>query len=308
MADDCSTCYQPVLNTIEGFLKKNNELTNENKGRLTKLGEISEVAASIEKEKDEGKETSRVHQCKALIKDICNTLLIGPYTALVTRLSDAFSMVNEMENRQKEEQSIKLPKAMQGRVDAVNQYLERAKGQLKEIDDTLRHLTPKINEAKKKQFEVSEEEITDLEMAAADVKRALDACKTYLDGAENEFNLLESDINSEIKSYQMKTAAEITRVGAGFMIAGALVVPTEILQLSLMELAEKIGSSGVAALGAAAVTGAIAFLVWKGGPFPKKTYYHKLLLIFRYHSRLRQELERDRMNLRCKYIHSNFVF
>ena len=62
------------------------------------------------------------------------------------------------------------------------------------------------------------------------------------------------------------------------------------------------------ALGAAAVTGAIAFLVWKGGPFPKKTYYHKLLLIFRYHSRLRQELERDRMNLRCKYIHSNFVF
>jgi len=61
-------------------------------------------------------------------------------------------------------------------------------------------------------------------MAAADVKRALDACKKYLDGAENEFNLLESDINSEIKSYQMKTAAEITRVGAGFMIAGGTLI------------------------------------------------------------------------------------
>ena len=61
-------------------------------------------------------------------------------------------------------------------------------------------------------------------------------------------------------------------------------------------------------LGAAAVTGAIAFLVWKGCPFSKEKYYCKLLLIFRNHSRLRQELERDRMNLRSKEIRSNLVF
>lgn len=60
-------------------------------------------------------------------------------------------------------------------------------------------------------------------------------------------------------------------------------------------------------LGAATVTGAIAFLLWKGFPFRKEKYYCKLLLIFRYHSRLRQELERDRMNLRCKDIHSNVL-
>lgn len=145
MADHCSTSYQPVLNTIEGFLEKTNELTNENKGRLTKLGEFSEVAASIEKEKGEGKETSKVDKCKALIKGICNTLLIGPYTAIITQLADSLSVVKEMENKQKEDESFKLPKAMQARVDAVNHYLENAKGRLKKIDNTLYDLTPKVS-------------------------------------------------------------------------------------------------------------------------------------------------------------------
>ena len=59
-----------------------------------------------------------------------------------------------------------------------------------------------------------------LKSDAEDVKLALDACKKYLDSAEKEFNLLESDINSEITTYKMKTAAKVTAVAAGFMIAG----------------------------------------------------------------------------------------
>ena len=145
MADASSTCYQPVLNMLMGYLENINELTNENQGRLSRLGEVSELAASIEKEKGEVKGTPVVDQCKVLIKEIFATILFGPFTMIVTQLSNSFSIVNEIENRQKEEESFKLPKAMQGRVVAVNQYLEKAKGRLNEIDNILIDLIPKVN-------------------------------------------------------------------------------------------------------------------------------------------------------------------
>lgn len=59
-------------------------------------------------------------------------------------------------------------------------------------------------------------------------------------------------------------------------------------------------------LGAAAVTSSY-LLVWKGCPFSKEKYYCKLLLTFRNHARLRQELERDRMNPRFKETSNNIV-
>lgn len=58
--------------------------------------------------------------------------------------------------------------------------------------------------------------------------------------------------------------------------------------------------------GAVAITGTIAFAGWwKDCMFLKEIYFYRnLLLIFRNHSRLKQELERDRMKLRSKDIHS----
>ena len=141
MADVCSTVYQPVLNTVEGFLIKTNELTKENKGRLRKFGEISEVVASIGKEKGEDKGTPTV---RVRIKNVCSALLFGSYTELLSRLSDIVSTVHEMENKQREDESFKLPKAMQAGVDAVKHYLKRAQGQLEEIDNTISDLTQKV--------------------------------------------------------------------------------------------------------------------------------------------------------------------
>jgi len=59
-----------------------------------------------------------------------------------------------------------------------------------------------------------------LEVVAEDVNRTLDACKKYLDKAENEINLLESDIASETKRFGMKTAATATGIGAVLMVGG----------------------------------------------------------------------------------------
>lgn len=140
MADFCGT-YQPVLKMVEDFLKNIEELTNENKGRLTKLGEISEIAASIVKEKGEVKEADHYI---TLIENLSRTLLFGFYTELLTKLSDIFSMVNEMENKLKEDKSLKLPEVMQGRVDAVKDYLGKAKGRLEEMDKMLSDLVPKV--------------------------------------------------------------------------------------------------------------------------------------------------------------------
>ena len=63
-----------------------------------------------------------------------------------------------------------------------------------------------------------------LKMDAKDVNLELDACKKYLDSAEKELNLLESDINSEITTDKMKTAAKVTAVATGFIIAGGTLI------------------------------------------------------------------------------------
>ena len=57
-------------------------------------------------------------------------------------------------------------------------------------------------------------------MKTAKVNRALEACKTYLGEAENEINKLESDIASEMKSFNMKNAAIGSGIGAALMIGG----------------------------------------------------------------------------------------
>jgi len=70
--------------------------------------------------------------------------------------------------------------------------------------------------ASDEKFQISDNEIKKLKMDAEDVDSALRACKTYLDQAENEIKMLESDIQEEMKSFGIKSAA----VGAGVMIGG----------------------------------------------------------------------------------------
>ena len=121
------------------------ELTNETKGRLSKLGEISEVAASLEKEKGEVEETSRARYCIELIESFLTALLFGPYVSLQIKLADRSSMVKEMENKQEEEESFQLPKTMQLRVGSFKHYLEKAKGRLEVIDEVLDELIEKVS-------------------------------------------------------------------------------------------------------------------------------------------------------------------
>jgi len=139
MADLCST-YQSVLKKLEDFLK-----TEETEKRLTALREMSEILASTIAEKGdfEGEE-SEVDKCLVLILELCGTLLFGPYTEFLIQVSLKSNMVNEIEKKQKEEQSSALPKFMQAKYDQIKRYLEKAKGQLKEIDDMLPELVKKV--------------------------------------------------------------------------------------------------------------------------------------------------------------------
>lgn len=139
MAEACGSMYQTVLSIVESFLVNINELTEENKGRLSKLGELAEIVASIKNEKGDVEGTPGVQKCIALIGE-----LFGSYTELISRLSDIRSMANEMENKQREDKSFVLPQAMQAKIDAVKQYLERAKSQLEESDNTLSDLVKKV--------------------------------------------------------------------------------------------------------------------------------------------------------------------
>ena len=78
-----------------------------------------------------------------------------------------------------------------------------------------------------KQFKISDVEIKVLEMNAGEVNRALDACKKYLDQAEKEINLLESDIASEMESFGIKTAAVTAGVLAVVMFGGGRLIVSE---------------------------------------------------------------------------------
>ena len=78
--------------------------------------------------------------------------------------------------------------------------------------------------ASENQFQISDNEIKKLKMDAEDVNAALRACKTYLDQAENEINMLESDIKKEVKSFGIKTAAVTSGIGAVVMIGGGRLI------------------------------------------------------------------------------------
>lgn len=127
--------FQSVMSVVENFLVNINELTTENKGRLSKLVELAEIVASIKNGKGD---------VEALIGGVCKALLFGSYMELISRLSDIHSMTNEMENKQREDKSFVLPQAMQAKIDAVKQYLEKAKKKLEESDNTLSDLVKKV--------------------------------------------------------------------------------------------------------------------------------------------------------------------
>lgn len=241
MPDFCSTYQHAVVSMVEAFLKEIEELTSETKGRLSKLGEFSKLTASIEKDKGEVKDTSRVHDCIALIQSFLTGLLFGCYMELLTKVADSFSMIKDLENKQKEDKSFQLPEVMQLRVDSFKHYLKKATERLEVIDKALEELIAKVYEAKGKRFELSDQEMAHLEMNTAKVNRSLEACKKYLDEAENEIKNLESDIASEMKRFKMKTAAITSGIGAMLMLGGAYFVPADILKLPLKEVAQKLG-------------------------------------------------------------------
>jgi len=144
MAGVCSKGYQSVLKKVKDFLKGINELTDENKGRLNKLDEVSELVASIKKEKGGVEGTPGVQTCIAIIENVLIALLTGLYTVLLSAFSDISSMIKEMVNKQKEDERFVLPQPMQARVDAVERYLKNANGRLEKIDDTLSNLIKQV--------------------------------------------------------------------------------------------------------------------------------------------------------------------
>ena len=145
MPDFCNTYQHALVSRVEAFLKEIEELTSETKDRLSKLGEFSKLTASIEKDKGEVKDTSRVHDCIAFIQSFLTGLLFGCYMELLTKLADSFSMIKDLENKQKEDKSFQLPEVMQLRVDSFKHYLKKATERLEVIDKALDELIDKVS-------------------------------------------------------------------------------------------------------------------------------------------------------------------
>ena len=138
---DVSSTYQEALKLMEEFLKRANEFTKENKERLERLGEIAKIVDCKEEDKYVSTE---VKQCAKAIKQVCKTLLFGCYMEFTSKIADRSSMIKEIESNEKEEKSSKLTEVMQIKFDGVKHYLEKANGRMKEVDDILSELVPKV--------------------------------------------------------------------------------------------------------------------------------------------------------------------
>lgn len=261
---DLHSTYQQILERIEDFLKKGNEeLTEETKKRLTTLREMSEILATILAEKGQVKEeASEVNQYIVLIVKICGTVLFGPYTEFLTQLCDRSKMVNEMENKQREDNSGALPRFMQVKYDQVKSYLGKANGRLKEIDNMLSELVPKVRKARKEKFKIPDEEITDLEMDIEDVNGELEKCKNYLTEAENVLSMLEADIVSETRKFGVKVVGAAAGVAAVAIVGGATFAYNKREEVG--QFLGRVGTVPAGMLGAAGALGvaAISIKLW----------------------------------------------
>lgn len=140
MADFYST-YQQPLKLVEGFLENAKEFTKENKERLEILGEIAKIQACMENVKDASPD---VKQCTEAIKKVYEKLLFDSYIELTSILADRSSMVKEIDGMLKEERSSNFAEVIQIKFDEVKRYLEKADGQMKEVDNMLVKLEPKV--------------------------------------------------------------------------------------------------------------------------------------------------------------------
>jgi len=246
---DLRSKLQLVLERVEDFLKKGiGESTEETEKRLATLREMSEILAGIIAEKGQVQEEAfEGNQCIVLIVRLNEILLFGLYIECLTQLSNRSNMVNEMENKQKEDKSSALPEFMQVKYDQVKSYLEKAEGQLKKIDETLSELLPKVKEAKINKFEIPDKEIAALETDKEDIENELQTCKKYLDSAEEMLSKLKEDITSETWKFGVKVVGASAGVAAVVAVGGARFATNEIAKIC-----QSLGRGGSVAVGALA--------------------------------------------------------
>jgi len=246
---DLRSKLQPVLKSVEDFLKKGTgELTEETDKRLVTLREMSEILASIIAMKGQVKaEAFQGNHCIVLIVGLCDILLFGLYIECLTQLSNRSNMVNEMESKQKEDESSALPKFMQVKYDQVKSYLEKAEGQLKKIDEMLSELLPKVKEAKINKFEIPDKEIAALKTDKEDIENELQTYKKYLDSAEEMLSKLKEDITSETWKFGAKVVGASAGVAAVVAVGGARFATNEITKIC-----QYLGRGGSIAVGALA--------------------------------------------------------
>lgn len=77
-----------------------------------------------------------------------------------------------------------------------------------------------VRQARRKKFNITDEERIDLEMDAEDLERELVTCKEYLDGANRAIEMLSSDIDKDILKYRVVAgvAAGVAAVGVAAVI------------------------------------------------------------------------------------------
>ena len=137
---DFSETYQESVQSVKLFLEEAEAYTPEVDQRLKSLDEVVVILSSLL----QGAVVDVDQKWLELARNLCKTLLFGGWTRLVVTVASQSTFVDEVENRQKANETSKLPSHMQKKVEEIIEYSKKCQDILKGTDKIMHSLIEKV--------------------------------------------------------------------------------------------------------------------------------------------------------------------
>ena len=139
MADFSKIC-QENLQSVKLFMEKAEAYTPEVDQRLKSLDEVVVILSSL----IQGAVVDVDQKWLELARNLCKILLFGDWTRLAMTVASQSTFVNEIETKQKADETSKLPSHMQIKIEEIIEYSKKCQDILKGTDKIMHSLIEKV--------------------------------------------------------------------------------------------------------------------------------------------------------------------
>lgn len=254
MADFSKTC-QENLQSVKLFMEKAEAHTPEFDQRLKSLDEVVVILSRL----IQGAVVDVDQKWLELARNLCKILLFGDWTRLAMTVASQSTFVNEMENKQKADETSKLPSHMQIKVEEIIEYSKKCQDILKGTDKIMHSLIEKVCRAADANFKGNlTEDIPYLQMGIKDLESRLGMSKKYLNSSRVAFDKLRSLMDAEKWNRNVKFAASATGFGATMLIGGVAILQMANQIGAVQKCGALLGRLGTTQLAALSLGGGLA--------------------------------------------------